>query len=47
MKLAVLTAKGGCSLSTSAHAAGFADSSHFTKAFVNMFGTNPWPALKG
>src|SRR5690606_14255044 len=41
VKLAVLTAKEGCSLSTSAHAAGFTDSSHFTKVFANMFGTNP------
>lgn len=47
IKLAVLTAKKGCSLSTSAHAAGFTDSSHFTRVFANMFGINPWPALKG
>lgn len=47
IKLAVLMAKDGCSLSTSAHIAGFTDSPHFTKVFANMFGTNPWHALKG
>ncbi len=46
MRLAVSKTTDGHSLSTSAHYAGFADSSHFTKVFHHMFGSNPWYALK-
>jgi len=46
IQLAVSKSNDGHSLSTSAHYAGFSDSSHFTKVFSAMFGSSPFSALK-
>lgn len=46
IQLAVSKSTDGHSLSTSAHYAGFSDSSHFTKVFSAMFGSSPFCALK-
>lgn len=43
---AVMQSEKGKSLTAAAHAAGFVDSSHFNKAFYNMFGTSPYFSLK-
>ena len=44
--LAISKSRMGSSLTTCAHAVGFADSSHFSKAFVKMFGIKPFFVLK-
>lgn len=44
--LAVSKSRMGASLTDCAHAVGFADSSHFSKAFVKMFGIKPFFVLK-
>jgi AraC-like DNA-binding protein len=46
MFLAVLKSREGYSLTACAHYAGFADSSHFNKAFYKMFGITPFFVLK-
>jgi AraC-like DNA-binding protein len=45
--LAVSKSRSGMSLTSCAHAVGFADSAHFSKAFVRMFGIKPFFVLKG
>ena len=44
--LAVSKSRSGASLTACAHAVGFADSAHFSKAFVKMFGIKPFFVLK-
>lgn len=44
--LAVSKSRSGSSLTACAHAVGFADSAHFSKAFVKMFGIKPFFVLK-
>jgi len=44
-KLAVRSVATGGSLTTAAHHAGFADSSHFSRAFLDTFGLNPASVL--
>lgn len=44
--LAVSKSREGASLTACAHAVGFVDSSHFSKAFVKMFGIKPFFVLK-
>jgi AraC-like DNA-binding protein len=44
--LAVSKSRSGSSLTECAHAVGFADSAHFSKAFVKMFGIKPFFVLK-
>ncbi|HEY4198280.1 MAG TPA: AraC family transcriptional regulator [Mucilaginibacter sp.] len=44
--LAVSKSRKGASLTECAYAVGFADSSHFSKAFVKMFGIKPFFVLK-
>lgn len=46
IRLAVMQSEKGESLTAAAHAAGFVDSSHFNKAFYNMFGASPYFSLK-
>jgi len=47
LSLALSKAVEGDSLTAAAHAAGFVDSSHFNKVFVQTFGSNPLQTLKG
>ena len=44
-KLAVRSVAAGGSLTTAAHHAGFADSSHFSRAFLDTFGLSPASVL--
>lgn len=46
IEIAVIKSRTGCSLTESAHHAGFTDSSHFIKTFRKMFGVRPSFAIK-
>lgn len=46
MFFAISRSNDGYSLTSAAHSAGFVDSSHFNKVFINMFGSNPFKTLK-
>jgi len=46
IEMAAIKSRTGCSLTQSAHHAGFTDSSHFIKTFKKMFGVRPSFAMK-
>ncbi|QNR85941.1 helix-turn-helix transcriptional regulator [Pedobacter riviphilus] len=46
IEIAAIKSRTGCSLTESAHHAGFTDSSHFIKTFKKMFGVRPSFAMK-